>query len=374
MSRLTPGLIALDKGLDLNTAKIAAPEGTLLDTLNYEQVDFQGQKRIDGYVRYDGGMGSYQDDLYVIDVGAYIPENTILTIDGRLSARAVLNRDGLVYVALLDHNVVPTVGSTLNGNWTVNSVAKIETALTPEDGYESILNANHHIREATTTLPGPVAGLHWFNDRLYAVASLPTVPDQGFMPNDNYGGSVVLKVQNGQALIGSANSTGSIGEVASLFQSRTEQQALDELGSANSYGWEFVHQGWHVPFENGVSPFGKFIALNMNRQGVGIEGPSSTEGDRGRPLLVTQKVDILNRGQQVNGWKSSQAPNAYSISAAEVKDIDDMYLYADAHIAWDGESDVITYPGVEGGVLVEYPANATINVTNVENFVEEEEP
>lgn len=358
MSRLTPGLIALDKGLDLNTAKIAAPEGTLLDTLNYEQVDFQGQKRIDGYVRYDGGMGSYQDDLYVIDVGDSIPENTILTIDGRLSARAVLNRDGLVYVALLDHNVVPTVGSTLNGNWTVNSVAKIETALTPEDGYESILNANHHIREATTTLPGPVAGLHWFNDRLYAVASLPTVPDQGFMPNDNYGGSIVLKVQNGQALLGSANNTGTLGEVASLFQSRTEQQALDELGDASRYGWEFVHQGWEVPFEKGYTLYGSLTSVNRNRQGVGIQGPTSIEGTNGRPLIVTQGVNIQGLPTQVNGWKETNTPESYTISVAAVSETDDTQLYADAYFSWD-DNGIITQLK---DTLEARPANNTVEV------------
>ena len=49
MSNLTPSSITLDKGLDLQSPKVVAPPGSILDMLNYEQVDFIGQKRIDGY-------------------------------------------------------------------------------------------------------------------------------------------------------------------------------------------------------------------------------------------------------------------------------------------------------------------------------------
>ena len=61
----------LDKGLNLQTAKILAPEGSVLDSLNYEQVDFQGQKRIDGYARYDGSALPALDDFIVLDPADY---------------------------------------------------------------------------------------------------------------------------------------------------------------------------------------------------------------------------------------------------------------------------------------------------------------
>ena len=67
MSRLYPNLMVLDKGLNLQAPKILAPEGSVLDSLNYEQVDFQGQKRIDGYARYDGSVLSAFDDFVVIE-------------------------------------------------------------------------------------------------------------------------------------------------------------------------------------------------------------------------------------------------------------------------------------------------------------------
>ena len=67
MSRLQPSLMVLDKGLNLQAPKILAPEGSVLDSLNYEQVDYQGQKRIDGYARYDGSVLSAFDDFVVIE-------------------------------------------------------------------------------------------------------------------------------------------------------------------------------------------------------------------------------------------------------------------------------------------------------------------
>src|SRR5690606_1853351 len=119
---------------------------------------------------------------------------------------------------------------------------------------------------------GPVAGLHWFNDRLYAVASVAKIAaTTNVYPNETVNGRPVLKVVNGYIYLGGLE-TGDVGsDMASLFQSRTEQQALDELGDAGLYGWEFVHQGWSVPFENGVSLYGDLAALNRNRKGVGVQ-------------------------------------------------------------------------------------------------------
>ena len=66
MSELIPNILSLDKGLDLQSPKLTAPPGSVLDSLNYEQVDFQGQKRIDGYTRYDGSPLSAVKDVYLV--------------------------------------------------------------------------------------------------------------------------------------------------------------------------------------------------------------------------------------------------------------------------------------------------------------------
>jgi len=66
MSELVPNVLALNKGLDLQSPKLVAPPGSVLDSLNYEQVDFQGQKRVDGYTRYDGSPLSAVNDIRLV--------------------------------------------------------------------------------------------------------------------------------------------------------------------------------------------------------------------------------------------------------------------------------------------------------------------
>lgn len=80
MSELIPNILALDKGLDLQSPKLTAPPGSVLDSLNYEQVDFQGQKRIDGFVRYDGGPLSAVYDVYLMDKVDTLDEGYTLPI------------------------------------------------------------------------------------------------------------------------------------------------------------------------------------------------------------------------------------------------------------------------------------------------------
>lgn len=172
MSRLAPGLIELNKGLDLNTAKIAAPEGTLLDSLNYEQVDFQGQKRIDGYARYDGSKGSYIDDFLRIEGSSGTPGDIVhlsssgeLGAEGKLFGIVVGSSDGSMDVAVIDETLIPKLSAA--HAWGTKAAG-----LSPDEHYELILLYNQVLRERTTELPGPVAGLHWFRDRLYAVADV----------------------------------------------------------------------------------------------------------------------------------------------------------------------------------------------------------
>lgn len=66
MSNLSPEIMVLDKGLDLMTPSIVAPKGTLLECLNYEQVDFIGLRRIDGFQRYDGRTSPAEENIYYI--------------------------------------------------------------------------------------------------------------------------------------------------------------------------------------------------------------------------------------------------------------------------------------------------------------------
>lgn len=189
MSRLTPSLLVLDKGLDLQTAKILAPEGSVFDSLNYEQVDFQGQKRIDGYARYDGTVLPAFNDYYKIaftPTGCWtgFPEdtNTNLFVDDKLWAVAIKNAnlDGdEAYIQILDHSIDVTVGDILQVNGSsIGPITSIEqgknSGLDIDDHYNLLLDLTTTIRTRVTTLPEPTAGLHWFQDRLYAVAGIQT--------------------------------------------------------------------------------------------------------------------------------------------------------------------------------------------------------
>lgn len=365
MSRLQPGLIVLDKGLDLNSAKIAAPEGTLLDSLNYEQVDFMGQKRIDGYVRYDGSLGSYQDELYVLDLdGSTIDGGTVIYVNEKIAGISIGTFNSSTVLALIDKNLKPVVGGTVSDGdttYTVEGISKLEEITTPEEQYEETLEANQVLRNRATTLPGPVAGLHWFNDRLYAVASVAKRDiGTGYMPNDTWNGYPVLKVEGNLAYIGGASVTGDeiYSEMASLFQSRTEKQAEEELGDANQYGWEFIHQGWVVPYEAGTSLYGGLTALNLNRTGVGVEGPTSIDGSNGKPLILTQNRRILGLPTQVNGWKDSNTPNSYTLDPESVAEEDGHYVYADAYVQWNQDGDITVNPTP----MRSRPANHTVEV------------
>lgn len=362
-SRLTPELIPLDKGLNLQAAKIVAEPGSVLDSLNYEQVDFMGQKRIDGFVRYDGSLGSYQDVFYRLFLTnpAYAVA-TVVYHSGAIVGVVVYGSDDVVDIAVIDQNYIPQAGDVLSIG-TVASVEELKESETPADQYEAVLRNNQTLRERTTELPGPIAGLHWFNDRLYAVASVSKVEaDSGYMPNDDYSGYPVLAVDGNYIYIGSTIPGDTSSDIASLFQSRTEQQALDELGDAEQYGWEFVHQGWEVPFEEGVSLYGSLVALNQNRQGVGVQGPTSIAGNNGKPLVLTQKVNISNLPVQVNGWKTSDSRTTYNLDVNALNDVDDWTIYADAFFSWDGESGVVSSTGIHSGALVEYIPNNSVEV------------
>lgn len=190
MSRLTPSLLVLDKGLDLQTAKILAPEGSVFDSLNYEQVDFQGQKRIDGYARYDGTVLPAFNDYYKIafsPTGSWtgFPEdsNTNLFVDNKLWAVAIKNAnvDGdEAYIQILDHSMDVVVGDSLQVNGSsIGTITSLEegktTDLDVEEHYLKLLELSSAVKSRVTTLPEPIAGLHWFKDRLYAVAGIQKI-------------------------------------------------------------------------------------------------------------------------------------------------------------------------------------------------------
>lgn len=180
MSNLVPGLISLENGLNLQTAKIAAPPGSSLDMLNYEQIDFMGQKRIDGYVRYDGNMEPVLDEYLVLTLTENMPGNPgdLLYVGDKFWGR-LLNTDGeVIHVAVYNHKLSPSEGDNVvwdGGDYEVVSVAYgKDTGITAEQHYQNLLTYMDVLRAEIGELP-PVAGLHWHEDRLYAVADVLAV-------------------------------------------------------------------------------------------------------------------------------------------------------------------------------------------------------
>lgn len=386
MSRLHPSLMVLDKGLNLQAPKILAPEGSVLDSLNYEQVDFQGQKRIDGYARYDGSVLSAFDDFVMLPVDTDYSGNddrglAFNPISGKLFGIGLGAYDETVAMyAVLDETALPN-----DYEWARDYITD------PEEHYTQLLANHAYVRNLVEQLPGGIIGLHWFRDRLYAVADLRVLQITGtvnILPNDELvSGETTFTALSVRSSDGSAyvlvdvrgnitsftvtrtSTTYSVEEnhagiMATFWESRNEQQVLDEDGPSGPYdfGWKFNHLGWAVPFIDGSSQFGELTSLNQNRQGVGVQGPTSIAGNNGKPLVLTQKVNITNLPAQVNGWKTSTSPNVYSLEADALENVDDYTIYADAYFSWDGETGEVVAPGITGEGLTEYPATNTVVV------------
>jgi hypothetical protein len=349
-----------------------------LDTLNYEQVDFQGQKRIDGFVRYDGKLGSYIDDYYITSIVGTTVGDVFSDADDNVIGIVVGQRSGGAILAVIDYNRLPT------GTWGVDTdEVNIH--------YDRLLAFNNILRERTEGLPGPIAGLHWFRDRLYAIATLTSIAIEfsggPVFPNDvltiGSSSALVVKVvdnvvtlsttdpstwllleqtiKRGGVTIGTTAGAQN-SDVASFFESRTEIQSETEDDTPLNAGWKLIHQGWVVPFENGISLYGSLPSLNQNIQGLGVQGPTSVAGTNGRPLTLTQGINISGEQAQVSGWKSSETPTSYGLNPADVWDIDARNTYADAFISWNGTTGQVSAPGVTTNGLTQYSPTNTVEV------------
>lgn len=397
MSELVPSVVPLDHGLDLKSPKLTAPRGSLLDVLNYEQAEVNGQSRVLGYTRYDGSAIPALDEYTVLEVSsdAEVAPGDLLTIGGNVSAVALASGEGKVYITPLNHNNLPRIGEDLSvfggGSFSVSAMydGREEEGITPETHYENLLSFTNVLRSRVESLPGPVAGLHWFNDRLYSVASVTAVSVDAsatIYPNDEleaFGETVkVLDVIDGTLYLSSTRSdvwsqegepilrdgvevATTAGpapeghEMASFFDSRTEQQVLQEdQGGPYDFGWRFRDLGWKVLFENGISLYGSLPALNANRESSPITGPTNIDGGNGRPLSVYQNVPISGLPRQVNGWKDSSTPSSYNIDASALANTDEHYIYADAYFSWHTDGSV----SQEISSLRTLPANNSVEV------------
>ena len=182
-----------------------------LTRLNYEQVDFQGQKRIDGFARYDGSLLSALDEYYVItltDAFSGSVLDLVANEDGLLGI-VVFASDTVIHVAVVNENNIPDVGDSLflleDGDSTEENVvtamtAGVDSGVTAEAHYNNLLAYNAILRSNVESLPGPIAGLHWFRDRLYAVAGVTAVSLDGTTPTIYPDDVLTLGAENARVL------------------------------------------------------------------------------------------------------------------------------------------------------------------------------
>lgn len=416
MSELTPAVVQLNNGLDLQTAKIVTSPGSSFDGLNYEQVYFQGQKRIDGYVRYDGTLPSAVDDFWTVQFTTDVDvddTDAIVAYDGKLwGVVCYQTSTDEVLIAPVDDTIIPeaagtvTVLSRAGGNsYTVlTATTSTDSGYTEDTQYSYLLLVNASLRARVEQLPGGIIGLHWFRDRLYAVADVGAVqvtsPAVDLFPGDTiqlgaYTGDVldvqstgtgalyyvhlpvpasmlygeVLSVDRstGTVVVGTASAPTTFDEAqrqaASFYEARSERQAGTEDSSyvTADYGWKFKHLGWVINYEAGNVPYGGLVAINQHRQDVGIEGPTDTTDKNGTPGTLTQKVTVTNGPTQVNGWKSFDSPDVYFLDPSDVQTTDSAYIYADAYVSWTADSATVTAPGSDMVDLTEYSPTSYID-------------
>lgn len=221
MSRLDSKLLSLDKGLNLQTAKLLAPEGSVSDTLNYEQVDFQGQKRIDGFSRYDGSLLATIDDAFCIEevpdgyTVVYYSDRTLLLYDTTVVGVYVEGIGPYSIYATVNSKLVPKTAIPASKFFSDDTKAYY---LTTDELYLALLWWQNNLRSIVEELPGDVAGLHWFRDRLYAVADITTYSISSEVPI-NVNTSTVSKFCEGADYSQYVLLEGAVGDVTVLSYS-----------------------------------------------------------------------------------------------------------------------------------------------------------
>ncbi len=200
-SGLDPSVVVLDKGLDLVSAKLLAPPGSLLSCLNYEIADTMGLSRISGYEPYDGRTSPALTSEYYIQFASdpslavgdtivtrtlpvqslggtspvlprTIVVGTVTGIEGSLANTVtvmVINSDYFSNASVLEKLDLFTATTTV-----LPVVSSYNTAYswfgTASDYTTQVLTTASTLRSFVSDLSAPAAGLHRFRDTLHAVA------------------------------------------------------------------------------------------------------------------------------------------------------------------------------------------------------------
>lgn len=417
-----PEIIELGGGLDYTRPKLKVEPGSLLDVLNFEVIDRGGYARIAGCEPYDGTTAMEATTYYrvadanfpYVDIATDYPVGMLLyagasdtpfgitvasaPASGYVFDNGLLGADPTLDFIVLDPTVQLTAGTlikndsgggvfevwaygvsdmstgridALAASWTAGSDAK--------DFIDTFNAAKTTARNEISALPNRPIGLHWFRDRLYAVANDVTIyfdsgsteilPNmfvgsgtatgrvlyvsttggswglgtaRGYMQIDNFGtigawtnNSVINTFTDGTFGVVLTADVATVAQVADvtgvaeplyagLFVSRSEAQAAAEDEES---GWSWIDSGWAVGYDAGYAESGYLTKIEKGTTpnytpGTGAVGPTTAN-------ILMQAVTVEDDIAQVQGWKSTAAETVYATDATAVSADDNVYLYGD---------------------------------------------
>ena len=372
-------LVVLDGGLDFQRAKLVVPAGRLIDCLNHEVIDRSGYKRIEGLDKFDGahvGDVIYTEKSFVgtntgsfqvpIEVGSLLALSTdlanpfgVVTVVQEVFTNPATTYT-ISYVAgpdapALTGLLVEVVGDPANEQIDVDSESTLGNV---PDLTVSQKNALHAIfREGITALPNRPIGLHWFRDKLYAVADESVIHFNSGGTTELYINDIIEDSANNEArvididldsgtwaggdaagkllvhLIDGAGfasgdidvirpTTGQINNVATitsgstvawhagLWKALSAAQATAEGGGAVA-GWNKIDTGVIIGYEAGEFEGGVFPKIDRRTQEPNVDfGTDST--------LVTGADGVFELGYGGFLYSGEAAPSAGTTNAVLV--------------------------------------------------------
>lgn len=304
-----------------------------------------------------------------------------------------------VVYALINKIVTPENGDTIRPyGTTTDFVATTISVLSESDAAETVGTMNTlaaALRGRIDSLPNVPIGLHWFRDRLFAVCNdyvmnftsggTTEIEPNNFLQGNSSGAKArVLAVDLVSGTWAGGDAAGSIqyeyltpdtpfanGETlsydnevslatpisadvatyssstttdldfASFWQSRSEQQAIDESASA---GWSRIDHGWKFDYEQGFSDSGGFLRIKRSVDnnftfetgseeqfpvsifnGSNISGTSLSAQTKGS-TLTSNKVTLGNSGWKTGASSTDWATTEELMYAVDALDAE--YAYA----------------------------------------------
>ena len=222
-------VVVLDGGVDLAHSQTATPAGKLRECFNYEVGWSRGYARIDGFERFDGQVSPSATTGWIIEVptvditGTFtFPEALTWTKDQDSGDAGVMVRfqtngaNTQLFVYFRSARRRPTFGATITGDESGASFLLDDATVTvtkEEDFHadhgtylDSLKQAEDVLRGRIRPVPGggTIVGLHWHEDRLYAVRDVQTI---------TLSAADIPKIRTGMYVYNAANQVGQIVEI-----------------------------------------------------------------------------------------------------------------------------------------------------------------